>query len=33
MTIETDASGISLGALLMQSNHQIANISKAMGPK
>jgi len=32
-TIETEASGIATGAVLMQSNHPIAYISKAMGPK
>jgi len=32
-TIETDALGIGIGAMLMQSNHPIAYISKTMGPK
>ena len=32
-TIKIDASGIGIKVTLMQSNHTIAYISKAMGPK
>jgi len=32
-TIETDASGIGIGAVLMQSNHPITYIIKSMRPK
>jgi hypothetical protein len=31
--IETDASDVSVGAVLMQDNHSIAFVSKALGPK
>ena len=32
-TVETDASGIGIGVVLIQQGHPIAYISKAMGPK
>ena len=31
--IETDASGSSVGAVLMQNSHSITYVSKALGPK
>jgi hypothetical protein len=31
--IETDASDVRVGAVLMQDNHSVAFVSKALGPK